>query len=401
MNDIRSTTRNANLQDAIGTTIFANARVILADRVMGAGRVTVTDGLITAIEEGDAVPSLPGAQVIDCAGDYLMPGMIELHTDNIEKHIMPRPGAVWPSVAASIAHDTQIISAGITTVYDSVSVGAFDEGDIRLKALQDICDALETGERDGLFKARHLVHLRCEICFPDLENLLQPFINRPLTGLVSIMDHTPGQRQFVDESKYVQYYKHKKGFNDEQMKVYMDERRVEQGLYGEKNRRYAVDLAHQHGHALASHDDATVDHVAEAVSDRMTIAEFPTTVAAAEASHAAGLAVLMGAPNLVRGGSHSGNVAAIELARLGLLDIVSSDYVPASLVHSAFLLVDQADTMDLPAAVATVTRNPARAAKLTDRGEIAVGLKGDVVRVHDHPHHPILRGVWRDGIRVS
>ncbi|MDF1749997.1 MAG: alpha-D-ribose 1-methylphosphonate 5-triphosphate diphosphatase [Alphaproteobacteria bacterium] len=401
MNDIHNASKNVELQDLIGVTVFANARVILADHVLESGRVIVTNGVITDIEDGDAVPSMPGAQVIDCAGDYLMPGMIELHTDNIEKHILPRPGAMWPSLAASIAHDTQIISAGITTVYDSVSVGAFEEGDLRLKALQEICDALETGEQDGLFKAHHLVHLRCEICFPNLEKLLAPLIIRPLTGLVSIMDHTPGQRQFVDESKYVQYYKHKKGFNDEQMKTYMDARRVEQGLYGEKNRRYAVDLAHQHGHALASHDDATIAHVEEAISDRMTIAEFPTTIAAAEASHNAGLAVLMGAPNLVRGGSHSGNVAAIELARLGFLDIVSSDYVPASLIHSAFILADQIDSMDLPTAIATVTRNPARAANLTDRGEIAVGLKGDLVRVHDHRHHPILRGVWRDGVRVS
>ncbi|WP_227421610.1 alpha-D-ribose 1-methylphosphonate 5-triphosphate diphosphatase [Pacificispira spongiicola] len=386
--------------DESDTVIFANAYLILPNRVER-GRVTVERGLITEIAEGDAVPTAPGATVIDCAGDYLMPGMIELHTDNAEKHLMPRPGTAWPPLAAAIAHDMQIIAAGITTVYDSVAVGAFDEGDMRLKTLQAICDAVVEGAQNNLFKADHKIHLRCEIAFAGIENLLPPLVAGDLVGLLSVMDHTPGQRQFVDESKYRLYYQGKHGFTDAEMEAYIVERKKDQIRNSARNRAFVVDLAHQYGHALASHDDATEAHVDEAVRDRMTIAEFPTTVDAARASHEKGLAVLMGAPNLVRGGSHSGNVAAIELARLGLLDIVSSDYFPAAMIHSAFLLAEQAESMDLPAAVATVTRNPAKAVGLTDRGEIAVGMKGDLLRVHDARHHPLLRGVWRDGHRVS
>ncbi len=401
MNDIQEPVTACDNRSYSGTVIFANAKVILADEILVAGFVTVTDGRITAVAEGDHIPDAPGAEVIDCAGDYLMPGMVELHTDNIEKHILPRPGAMWPALAAAIAHDAQIISAGITTVYDSVAVGAFDEADVRLKSLKAICDALEEGERDGVFKASHRIHLRCEIAFPGLEDLLDPLIGRPLTSLISIMDHTPGQRQFVDESKYVEYYKFKKGFTDAEMTAYMQARRVDQRLYGARNRAYAVGLAREHGHALASHDDATAEHVAEAVRDSMTIAEFPTTVASAKASHESGLAVLMGAPNIVRGGSHSGNIAAVDLARHGYLDIISSDYAPASLIHAAFLLVGQVADLDLPGAIAMVTRNPARSALLSDRGEIAIGLRGDLLRVRDHRQHPILRGVWREGIRVA
>lgn len=381
-------------------TIFANARVILADRVQ-TGRVTVHDGQIAEIAEGDAVPRVAGASVIDCAGDYLMPGMVELHTDNIEKHMLPRPGALWPALPAAIAHDMQVVAAGITTVYDSVAVGAFDEAGLRLRALQSICEALEEGERHALFKARHLLHLRCEVAFDGLEELLPPLIGRPLVGLLSVMDHTPGQRQFVDEAKYVQYYQGKHGFTDAEMAQYIVDRKRDQVRHSDRNRRFVVNLAQEYGHALASHDDATADHVAEAVRDGMTIAEFPTTVAAARASHDQGLAVLMGAPNLVRGGSHSGNVAAAELASLGLLDVVSSDYAPASLIHAAFLLADTIDGIDLPGAVATVTANPARAAGLDDRGVIATGKIADLVRVSKTDRHPILRGVWRAGLRVA
>lgn len=380
--------------------IFADAQIVLADRVLR-GRVTVEDGRISAIEEEASVPRGDAAEVVDCAGDILMPGMVELHTDNIEKHILPRPGAIWPALPAAVAHDMQIIAAGITTVFDSVAVGAFDAANVRLRSLQAICDGLEQGAESAVFKADHLLHLRCEVGFDGLKDLLDPLIGRPLVGLVSIMDHTPGQRQFVNENKYREYYQGKHGFTDAEMDAYMVERKRDQTLYSDKNRAYAVAAARSRGLALASHDDATEAHVGEAVRDGMTIAEFPTTVDAARASHDAGLAVLMGAPNLVRGGSHSGNVAAIDLARSGYLDIVSSDYAPASLIHAVFLLRDQAESMDLPAAVATVTRTPAKAANLSDRGEIAVGLKADLVRVHEHDHHPVLRGVWRDGHRVA
>lgn len=379
-------------------TIFKNARVVLADQVID-GRVVVRDGIIEAVDDGDASA---GADIVeDCHGDILIPGLIELHTDNIENHIQPRPGAMWPALAAAIAHDAQLAGAGITTVYDSISLGAFDEANLRLTMLQAICDALKDGLTHDLFKARHALHLRCEVGFGGLNTLLDPLVDQPMVGLMSIMDHTPGQRQFADASKYRFYYQNKMGLSDDEMDVYMADRLEDQKKYSDKNRAHAVALAHKYGHALASHDDATQAHVDEAVRDRMTIAEFPTTVEAAKASHEAGLAVLMGAPNLVRGGSHSGNVAAVALARLGYLDIVSSDYAPAALIHSAFLLEEQVDHMDLPTAIATVTRNPARAAGMTDRGEIAQGLKADLVRVKATPHHPIVKGVWVGGHRVA
>ncbi|HBT03067.1 MAG TPA: phosphonate metabolism protein PhnM, partial [Citreicella sp.] len=150
---------------------------------------------------------------------------------------------------------------------------------------------------------------------------------------------------------------------------------------------------------LASHDDTTADHVTTSAGHGVRLAEFPTTVEAAEACHAAQIAVMMGAPNLIRGGSHSGNVAAEDLAKLNLLDILSSDYVPSSLLLAAFRLADLWE--DLPRGIATVTRAPAEAAGLQDRGRLAPGLLGDVVRVAHIEGQPVIRGVWSHGRRVA
>jgi alpha-D-ribose 1-methylphosphonate 5-triphosphate diphosphatase len=155
------------------------------------------------------------------------------------------------------------------------------------------------------------------------------------------------------------------------------------------------------GIAFASHDDATPAHVQESVADGVSIAEFPTTMVAAEQSHAAGLAVLMGAPNVVRGGSHSGNIAATDLAREGCLDVLSSDYIPGALIHAAFMLPEVVDSISLPQAIRMVSATPAKAAHLSDRGEIVAGKRADLVRVRLHGDMPVVKGVWRQGRRVS
>jgi alpha-D-ribose 1-methylphosphonate 5-triphosphate diphosphatase len=184
------------------------------------------------------------------------------------------------------------------------------------------------------------------------------------------------------------------------MQAFIAARQEEQARYAGPNRKAILRLGHAAGIAFASHDDATEEQVRESVADGVAIAEFPTTMTAAEASHAAGLAVLMGAPNVVRGGSHSGNIAAADLAREGCLDVLSSDYVPGALLFAAFMLPGIAG-IPLPDAIATVTARPAKAAKLNDRGSIAPGMRADLVRVRMHGDMPVVKGVWREGWRVS
>ena len=169
----------------------------------------------------------------------------------------------------------------------------------------------------------------------------------------------------------------------------------------EANRPRIVAIAQARGLTLASHDDTTIEDVEQAKREGVHIAEFPTTREAAAASREAGMSTVMGAPNVVRGGSHSGNASARDFAEAGLLDILSSDYVPAALLMAAFHLADAANVDGLAGAARMVTKNPAEAAGLFDRGEIAVGRRGDLVRVCAHHGEPVVRAVWREGQRVA
>jgi alpha-D-ribose 1-methylphosphonate 5-triphosphate diphosphatase len=243
--------------------------------------------------------------------------------------------------------------------------------------------------------------LRCELPAHDVVDDFERFAGQKLVKLASVMDHTPGQRQYQAVQKYKDYYQDRYRYSDAEMDVYMAARRDEHDRYSAKHREAIIKRGLAAGIAFASHDDTTIEQVDESVADGVSIAEFPTTLEAARASHKAGLAVLMGAPNVVRGGSHSGNVSAADLAREGCLDVLSSDYVPIALIHAAFMLPNIADNLSLPQSIAMVSATPAKAAHLTDRGEIAVGKWADVVRVKLHDDLPIVRGVWRQGRRVS
>jgi alpha-D-ribose 1-methylphosphonate 5-triphosphate diphosphatase len=375
--------------------VFTNGRLVLDDRIV-AGSVVVVDGLIAAIDEGGS----RAIGAIDLAGDYLLPGLVELHTDNLEKHFIPRPGTKWPAMAAIVGHDAQVAAAGITTVFDALAVGEVSSGGDRLDNLQGMTDAVREASARDMLRAEHFLHLRCEISHADMPRLFQRFIGDKLLKLVSVMDHTPGQRQFTTLDSYRGYYVKKHGMTEAEFLAFVDRQTEVSRLYGADNRALVIRLAQENGLTLASHDDATAAHVEEAVAAGMEIAEFPTTIDAARASRDAGMAILMGAPNVVRGGSHSGNVSAIALAEQGLLDVLSSDYVPQSLLHGAFILAEAGIGWDLPRAVKAIATEPARRVGLSDRGRIAIGLRADLIRVQEDRHVPLVRGVWTAGTRV-
>lgn len=374
--------------------ILSNARVVTRGEVFS-GSVHIIDGRITSLSNG---PSR-AAGAIDCGGDYLLPGLIELHTDNLEKHVTPRPKVRWPAAAAAIAHDAQMASAGITTVYDAVSLGDVIDGSARLENVRHMIDAVSAGVANRSLRADHRLHLRCEVSNSQVMTLFEAFIGNPLVEIVSLMDHTPGQRQFTRREKYLEYYMGKYGFNAAEMEAFTQRQLEMQQQFSDRHRRAIAAACSQRGIVLASHDDATVEHVEEALGFGIRFAEFPTTVDAARAAHASGMKVLMGAPNLVRGGSHSGNVSAAELAANGALDVLSSDYVPVSLLHGAFLLTEHGFT--LPDAVATVTANPAEVTGLDDRGVVDAGKRADLIRVAVVDGLPVVRAVWREGQRVA
>ena len=375
--------------------ILSNAMLVLADRVVP-GFVAVSGGRI--VEAGEGRGPEKG---FDLGGDYLIPGLVELHTDHLEAHFVPRAKVKWNAVAAVISYDAQIAASGITTVFDSLRVGAASDSDGIAEDVLVLAKALDDAREKGLLRAEHLTHLRCEIATHNVVSEAEEYLRRRPAHLISLMDHTPGQRQFRDLQKMREYYTRHGFVNDGEFGKFVEDRLKLHARYAESNRRLLVAVAHKGGAALASHDDGTLEEVKEAIGDRVAIAEFPTTVEAAEASHAAKIKVLMGAPNIVRGGSHSGNVAAEELARRGLLDILSSDYVPGSLLLSAFELPERVDSITLPQAIALVSKNPAEATGLNDRGEIAAGKRADLARVTARGHVPVVRSLWREGRRVA
>jgi alpha-D-ribose 1-methylphosphonate 5-triphosphate diphosphatase len=223
-------------------------------------------------------------------------------------------------------------------------------------------------------------------------------------SLISLMDHTPGQRQWENIDVARVYYTGKKGWSAEKFERQVMLSGELQARYAAPHRAYFVAYCKSHGIALASHDDTTPEHVVQAHAEGASMSEFPTTLLAAQTARAHGLLNVMGGPNVVRGGSHSGNVAAAELARHGLLDILSSDYVPGSLLSAVVRLVDDG-ILSLPQAVATVSHHPAQATGLKDRGQIAPGLRADLIQVRfvqlpQGKRHAVVRAVWREGQRV-
>src|SRR5215467_8651296 len=361
---------------------LANARLVLADDVIEGGWVVAANGIISEFGRGR-----PPARAEDMAGDLVIPGLVELHTDHIEAHYMPRPKVHWDPLSAVVSYDGQLAVCGITTVLDSLRVW-------REEGVDDV-----GGEATLL--ADHFLHLRCEVPMPDVVEEARALIGRDDVRLLSLMDHTPGQRQFRDEAKLRDYYRGKSGgLSDAELDLMFKKRYEHAARHGAENYRALVELARQRHTPLASHDDTTVEHVSLSIGDGVAIAEFPTTMEAAHALHAGGVRVLMGAPNLVRGGSHSGNVATAEAAQAGVLDVLSSDYVPASLLMAALILPQAVPAITLPAALCTVTKTPAEAVGLTDRGEIAVGKRADLVRIRLTEKVPVVRSVWRMARRV-
>src|SRR4051812_12217539 len=377
--------------------VIANARIVLAERVIEQGWVALADGRIAEIGEGDG-PA--GSE--DASGDLVMPGLIELHTGHLEAHYVPRPKAFWDPIAAVVSYDGQLATSGITTVLDSLRVWREDGADEVDGRAGILAKAIAAARDADLLRSDHFLHLRCEIPMPSVVQEARELIGRPDVRLLSLMDHTPGQRQFRDEGKLRDYYRGKGGGKtDAELDQLFAKRFEYQKAYAATNMREIVALAHKYKIPLASHDDTTEENVVDAVRDGVSVAEFPTTLEAARGLHEAGIDILMGAPNVVRGGSHSGNIAAVDLAREGLLDILSSDYIPSSLLMAALHLPEHVPAISLAAAIRTVTKAPAEAVGLSDRGEIAVGKRADLIRVHVAGSVPAVRSVWREGSRVA
>jgi alpha-D-ribose 1-methylphosphonate 5-triphosphate diphosphatase len=386
-------------------TILSNARVVGWEEIPH-GSVLIRDGLIADISSGAS------AAGDDLGGDYLLPGVVELHTDHLEYHIAPRPHVQWDPLPAVLASDAQLTASGATTVFDAVRIGSgFGKSDATVAAARRLADSIELAADAGLLRADHSIHVRCEVAAQDCLDAFAEFADDPHVRLVSLMDHTPGQRQYADVEVFKRFQIGRGNVTESGWDAFVTPLIERSERYADTHRRAIAGLATERGVTLATHDDATPEHVAESVALGVVISEFPTTVLAAGAADKYGQRIVMGAPNIVRGGSQSGNVAAAELLGLGLLHILSSDYVPSSPLQAVFQLAADG-ALGLADGVRLLSGNPARAVGLDDRGEIAVGQRADLVRVQPHNppatelhprgrRVPVIRRVYRQGERVS
>jgi alpha-D-ribose 1-methylphosphonate 5-triphosphate diphosphatase len=377
--------------------VFKNARIVTPSEVIE-GSVHVCDGTIVEISGGRSSV----ATAIDLEGDYLLPGLVDVHTDNLERLLMPRAGADWPVMAALVAHDAQIAAAGITTVLDALCVGTMGQGVRNFEKVKEAVALTDVAKQNQMFRSEHVLHLRVELTSEHTPAMFSQLSEHPDLVLVSLMDHTPGQRQYADREKLVAFIAMEKRdarLSQEQIRE-MVLKLEEQQQYSEANRRAVLAMVAHRPIALASHDDTTVEHVEQSYAEGLSVSEFPTTKVAAKAARAQGMRVVAGSPNLVLGRSHSGNVSVEELARCGLLDVLASDYVPSSLLHGAFLLVEKLGT-PLPEAIRMVSLSPARLIGQDDRGSVETGKRADLVRVRQVQGLPLPLMVWRAGERIA
>jgi alpha-D-ribose 1-methylphosphonate 5-triphosphate diphosphatase len=375
-------------------TILTNAMLVLPGEVVS-GTLVIRGGRIAEVQPGRS----HAAAAVDLGGDHLMPGVVDVHTDNLERQVEPRVSARWPSRSAMLAHDAQCAAAGVTTVLDALCLGDLGFEKERVKTFRDAVVDLDALTGTGVLKSDHFLHLRCELPAVEMMELVDPVADHPLVRMVSLMDHSPGVGQYANMDRY-RAMRRRAGLGDEEIERRIAHLLEQRARLRDPNRQALLKRVAHLDIELASHDDRTEEEIAENIADGIRISEFPVSMIAADAARASGMEVIAGAPNIVRGGSHSGNVAAADLVRAGRVDAFASDYVPAALVECAWLCVAQTG-VSLSEAVGFITDRPARMSRLADRGRLEAGLRADLVRVRVHEGTPVVRQVWRDGERVS
>jgi len=356
-----------------------NARVVTPEGVLEGASVVLEDGRVAGVSDG---PERAG-ETLDAAGRYVLPGIVDLHCDAVEKQLAPRPGVEVPEELAFVEMDRYFAASGITTGFHALS---FMDGQGReVERAGRLCSMVDRFGCEGL--VRHELHLRCELPQEGSVEGVEEALRRWSVRTVSVMDHTPGQGQFRDLEWFRRYWQEDAGADDDQISAAIAEAgRSQYTLAFDRVERVAR-AAKENGATLASHDDDTVERVELLAEQGVKISEFPVNAASAGRARELGLAVCMGAPNALRGVSSGGNLSALEAIEAGLVDALCSDYHPPSLLQAAFKLAREG-VLPLAAATSLVSSGPARAAGLLGRGEVREGAVADLIVVAERAGIP-------------
>jgi alpha-D-ribose 1-methylphosphonate 5-triphosphate diphosphatase len=371
---------------------LTHAQIVLEDEVLADASLMVEDGVITAINP----ESVEGVDCIDLNNKLLMPGMIDLHCDALEKEVEPRSGVFFPFDFACAQADKRNAAAGITTVYHSLSFANDELGVRNNQVAAQVARAVHEWHPHGLVDNR--VHCRYEITDEEALPILLSLLDEKSMHLISMMDHTPGQGQFKDLAAYENYLTRNYKKTADEVEVIVERKLA--AASGAFDRMITLaKAAHQADISVASHDDDSSERIKTMSDIGADISEFPINLEAAKAAKTAGMATIFGAPNILRGKSQSGSMKAIDAIHAGVADCLCADYSPASLIVAVMRIVEQTE-LDLPATVRLVTTNPAKAAKLHDRGTIEVGKRADLVAVASPGGLPQVSDVWVKGQSV-
>jgi alpha-D-ribose 1-methylphosphonate 5-triphosphate diphosphatase len=369
--------------------LLTNAKVVLPDRVVSRVDVLLDDGLIAALD-----PDSSGcARRVDLDGRLLMPGMIDLHCDALEKEVEPRPDVHFPLNFACAQADKRNAAAGITTVYHAIAFAHQELGVRNIAFAADLARAVHAWQVHALVENR--VHARYEVTDPEGPEVIQGLVQEGILHLLSFMDHTPGQGQYKDAASYRQFLARTYKRTEQELDEILARKTADVAAIAGRVGKLAA-LAKAKGIPLASHDDDSPERMAALAGLGVSISEFPIDLATAKAARSLGIATLVGAPNLLRGASMSGALLALDAVREGVADCLCGDYSPAALLPSVLKLAELGEC-GLADAVALVTRNPARAVGLSDRGEIRVGRRADLIAVRQFGDLPQVERVWVGG----
>ena len=383
--------------------LITNGQIVTADGIIQDHELLIENDRIKWIGKKGEI-DLTGVEVIDAGGGYISPGFIDLHTDYIENMASPRPNVLIDFNISLKETEKIVINQGITTMFHSLSlyhITGFSPKAIRtldnVKKFAELIEKAQTSER----LIRHRFHARLEIDNVEVVDHLIQYIENQQVHLISFMDHTPGQGQYRDLEIYRQAIIGLNHLTDEQADEFINQHQTKEKLTLEMMKEISQ-LAQAHGIAIASHDDDSVEKLNLVETFGATISEFPITLDVAKKAKEMGMSTIAGAPNILLGGSHSGNLSAATAISEGAIDILCSDYYPPALLHSIFKMSEDYG-QDLGKMFNLVTINPAKAVKMdTEIGSLEVGKKADIIIIEKvEDNFPVVTSTFIDGKRVT
>jgi len=367
--------------------IVIRSKNILLDGLFQGADIVINDQYITDIKPYNSVDT-----AIDLGNRRIVPGFVDLHSDGIEKEIEPRPGARFPTQMAVIEFDKKLSMAGITTMFHAIGFNDEELSKGRgTEQSRELIDEIYEANKEHL-KVDNFIHARLEITSHSSVDTVKQLIHDQKVDMLSLMDHSPGQGQFKTMESWKKYHLAAYEIDTKDVEKYL-QRKASKDKVGIIEDLVRFGLAHDI--SVLSHDDDCTDKLNTLKALGVTFSEFPLSVEVAKSAKAMGISTGMGAPNVVRGGSQSGNIAAKELVKEGVCDYLCSDYHPASLLISPYRLREDV-SLSLEEGFAMISSTPARLAKLNDRGEIKEGFLADLA-VIDETHFPKVVLTFKNG----